>query len=112
LNQGQLVVFREVFPDKLILLAAGGNIRHGHDVLQGKRWQGLIDACQECHALPIPHWPHDIPENTPPEGLMLYIEDPKSYYRFSSGRHLVLFIIATKFTLLYQQPIVDFSGYV
>lgn len=103
-TSGQLVVFREILPDKLVLLAAGGNIRHGHNVLKGERWQGLIDAVQKRGVFSVPHWPHDIPDGNP-AALMLYIEDPRSYYRFSSGRHIVFFVIATRYTMMYTPKI-------
>ena len=102
---GQLVVFREIFPDKLVLLGAGDNLRHGHSVLKGPRWQGLIDAVQERGVYSVPHWPHDIPDDTNPSSLMLYIEDPKSYHRISSGRHIVEFIISSQFTMEFSPEV-------
>ncbi|MFC1799258.1 hypothetical protein ACFLZL_05585, partial [Thermodesulfobacteriota bacterium] len=105
LTKGKLVLFREIFSDKLVLLGAGGDMRRGHDVLKGERWQGLIDAVKERGTFSVPHFPHDIPNGTNPSSLMLYREDPKSYYRFSSGRHLVMFIMGTDVTMIFTPDV-------
>lgn len=106
-TSGSMFLYREIFSDKLVLLGAGGDMRHGHDVLKGSRWQGLIDAVQKRGAFVVPHFPHDIPNDTPPESLILYIEDPRSYYRFSSGRHLVYFVVSSISTIKYTPEVTN-----
>lgn len=74
--------------------------------LKGKRWQALIDSVQNRSTVSVPHWPHDIPE-AEVGTLTLYIEDPRSYYRFSSGRHIVMFCMASKFTMGFSAEVLE-----
>lgn len=105
LCENHLILFREIFPDKLVLLGVGGDKRHGPAVQSGKRWQGLINQMQKKISISVPHWPHDIPSGIDPSYISLHREDPKSYYRFSSGRHLVLVVMGTDITMIFTPEI-------
>lgn len=104
-KEGQLILFREIHKNRLTLLASGG-MHTVYNTLEGQRWQGLIDAVQKRETVAIPHWPHDIPKGDP-ASLHLYIQDPRSYYRFSSGRHVLMFYMASRHTLTFDRNVTD-----
>lgn len=106
--QGRIILFREILPDKLKLISSVGLTKQNQrpKFLSGKPHIGIIESAHQGKFVAVPHWPHDIPFKHPKafHGLDL---NPKSYYWFSSGRHLTLTIISLNDTMIFRQNVLE-----
>jgi len=107
LNHGQVLIFREIVNDSLVLL---GYIAPPHikrpKRLRGKKYAYVIESAKKGEMISVPHWPHDLPPKHPKVISHLGVT-PKSFYRISSGRHLTMTWMSTTHPLIFNEKILQ-----